>query len=99
MQKRIINLFLYNKSLRFNEIEKQTKERSNKLAYSLANLVKKEILTKNKGEYSLSDNFEGMIPHITEKNSVLAIILVALTKKDKVFLIKRSKRPFNNDKW
>ncbi|MEK6846819.1 MAG: NUDIX domain-containing protein [Nanoarchaeota archaeon] len=99
MKEKIINLFLYDKKLKFNEIEKKIPERSNKIAYHLKKLVKEGFIKKEKERYSLSDKQELTIPHISDKNSVLAIILIAISNKEKIFLIKRSKRPFNNNKW
>ena len=40
MQNKVLETFLYNKKLKFNQIEKLTKLRSNKLAYYLKNLIK-----------------------------------------------------------
>ncbi len=96
MEKKIISTFLYNNKLKFNEIEKQTKIRSNKLTYHLNKLVKKGILLKEKDFYKLSETAESLIPYISEKNSILPIILIALEKNRKIFLIKRNKRPFKD---
>lgn len=96
MEQKIFSAFLYNKELKFNEIEKLTKERSNKIAYHLDKLLKKGILTKNNDRYKLSQTAEEMIPYISEKKSVLPVILISITKNKKIFLIKRKKRPFKN---
>ncbi len=94
MQEKILNLFLYNHKLKFNEIEKQLKIRSNKLAYHIKNLEKKGIITKNKDYYKLSETAEELIPYLTQKKSILPVILIGMGNKNKMFLYKREKRPF-----
>ncbi len=96
MEKEIIKLFLTEKKLKFNEIEKSLKIRSNKLDYHLKKLIKKEILEKNNNDYSLTASSEYLIPYISEKNSVLPVILILIGNKNKVFLCKREKRPYKN---
>lgn len=97
MENKILNLFLYNHKLKFNEIEKEIKIRSNQLAYHLKNLVEKEIVKKEAKGYKLADNFEHLIPYLSEKNSVLPVILIAIKDKKNIFLIKRHKRPFKGE--
>lgn len=99
MEKAILNQFLYNNKLKFSEIENNVLCRSNKLSYHLTNMVKKGKLVKENNTYKLSDNLTKTIPYITDKNSVISVILIALEKDGKVFLIKRNKRPFKNNKW
>ncbi len=94
MENKILSLFSYNHKMKFNEIEKEIKIRSNQLAYHLKNLIKKEIITKEAEEYKLADNFEHLIPYLSDKNSVLPIILIAIKNKKNIFLIERDKRPF-----
>ena len=96
MENKILNLFLYNHKLKFNEIEKEIKTRSNHLAYHLKNLIKKEIVEKGEKEYKLADNFEHLIPYITNKSSILPIIIIAIKNKKNIFLIERNKRPFKD---
>lgn len=97
MENSILNQFLFKHKLKFSEIEKALKIRSNKLAYHIKNLVKKKILEKHGETYSLSETAETLIPYLYEKKSPLPVILVAITKtRDKIFLHKRSKRPFKN---
>jgi ADP-ribose pyrophosphatase YjhB (NUDIX family) len=93
-ENKILTLFAFNHKLAFNEIEKQIKERSNKIAYHLKNLVKKGVLIKKEKYYSLSDNSEYLIPYLSEKSAVLPVILIKLGAKNKYFLYKRSKRPY-----
>jgi ADP-ribose pyrophosphatase YjhB (NUDIX family) len=94
MEKQLLNLFLFNRRLKFNEIEKNLKIRSNKLAYHLKNLIKQGILFKDGDFYSLSDASEYLIPYISEKNSVLPVVLVGIGNDKKAFLYKREKRPY-----
>ena len=96
MEDKIIKTFLYNHKLKFNEIEKNISVRSNKLAYHVKNLVKKGILIKEGDSYKLSDVSESLIPYISEKKSMLPVILIHLGDKEKVFLYKREKRPFKD---
>ena len=96
MEEKILQVFLYNHKLKFNEIEKQLNIRSNKLAYHIKNLEKKGIITKDKDFYRLSDTAEELIPYLTEKKSVLPVILIVIGNKNRFFLYKREKRPFKN---
>src|SRR3989344_2410791 len=99
MENSILKSFLYDKHLKFSEIEKKLSSRSNKISYHLTNMVKEGKLIKENELYSLSENNQKLIPYLTDKNSVLAILLIAIEKDNKFFLIKRNKRPFKNDKW
>jgi ADP-ribose pyrophosphatase YjhB (NUDIX family) len=94
MENKILDLFLYNNKLKFNEIEKLLKTRSNKLAYHIKQLIKKEILIKKQEYYSLSKTSEYLIPYLSKKKAVLPVILVYIGNKNKAFLYKREKRPF-----
>lgn len=98
MEQKILKVFLYNHKLKFSEIEKELKIRSNKLAYHIKNLEKKGIIIKDKDFYRLSDTAEELIPYLTQKKSVLPVILIATgnKNKNKLFLYKREKRPFKN---
>jgi ADP-ribose pyrophosphatase YjhB (NUDIX family) len=95
-EEKILNLFVYNDKLRFSEIEKQVKIRSNKLSYYLKKLIKENVLKKDGEFYFLNRESEYLIPYIDSKISVLPVILIAITKGDKVFLYKRGKRPYKN---
>ncbi len=99
MEEKILSAFLYNHKLKFNEIEKFVKIRSNKLAYYLKKFEKKGILEKDKDFYKLSETTECLIPYLTKKQSVLPVILVMIkdincTKN--IFLIERKKRPYKD---
>ncbi len=96
MEQKILSTFLYNHKLKFNEIEKLLKARSNKLSYHLKKLGDKGTLDKEGDFYKLSETAESVIPHLTEKQSILPVILVAIKKGNKFFLYKRNKRPYKN---
>ena len=94
MKKEILQLFLYNDKLKFNEIEKSLKSRSNKVAYHLKNLIKKKILINDNGFYKLNE--ETLIPYLSIKKHVLPVVLIHIGNKDMCFLHKRNKRPFKD---
>lgn len=94
MENKILELFLYNNKLKFSEIEKSLKTRSNKLSYHLKNLVKKNILTKNQDCYELSETAEHLIPYLSEKRAVLPVVLVHIGNEKEAFLFVRDKKPF-----
>jgi len=94
MEEKILSAFLYNKKLKFSEIEKSVKTRSNKLAYHIKKLENQGILIKEKEFYSLSEFAQKIIPYLSSKQSALPVILIAIKEKEKAFLIKRKKRPF-----
>lgn len=96
MEKTILSTFLYNNRLKFSEIEKDTKIKSNKLSYYLKKLIKQKILINDKDAYKLSEASEYLIPYISDKKAVLPIILIVIEKNKKIFLIKRQKRPFKD---
>jgi ADP-ribose pyrophosphatase YjhB (NUDIX family) len=94
MEKEILSLFLTNKRLKFNEIEKLLKIRSNKLDYHIKKLISKKIIEKNNNFYKLTDTSEYLIPYISEKNSLLPVVLILIGNKKKAFLYNRTKRPY-----
>ncbi|MFA5992565.1 MAG: hypothetical protein WC796_02585 [Candidatus Pacearchaeota archaeon] len=93
---KILELYLYNHKLKFNEIEKKLKIRSNKLAYHIQNLIKKGILIKEKEIYSLSEKSEKIIPYLSEKQTTLCSILINIGNNKETFLYKRNKRPYKD---
>ena len=93
---KVIGVFLYNKKLKFNEIEKLTKIRSNKLTYYLKELTKKRILEKDKEYYKLTEASESLIPYVSNKKSPLPIVLIHIGNNKQAHLIKREKRPFKD---
>src|SRR3989339_248101 len=54
------------------------------------------ILIKEKEFYYLSEFAQKIIPYLSSKQSALPVILIAIKEKEKIFLIKRKKRPFLN---
>ncbi len=94
MENKILHVFLYNDKLKFNEIEKLTKLRSNVLAYYLKNFEKEKIIIKDGDTYSLSGEFEYIIPYIGAREAALPAILIAIGKRNKFFLPVRKKRPY-----
>lgn len=96
MEQRILRLFLYKDKLKFNEIEKDLKIRSNKLVYHLKKLIQKGIIEKAGEDYLLSEVSENLIPYLSEKKSSLVTVLIHLGEKEKCFLYKRNKRPYKD---
>lgn len=98
----IFKLFLDKNKLKFNEIEKAIKIRSNMISYHLERMQEEEIIEKIKNYYKLTKTSERYIPIfsniIGEQLSPLPVLLVALMNKDKILLIKRNKRPYK-DYW
>jgi len=94
VERKILDLFLYSHKLRFRDIEDSLKLRSNKIAYHVKNLLLRKILVNDVGYYSLSDSSEHLIPYLSDKSSVLPVILIHIGDKNKVFLYDRNKRPY-----
>jgi ADP-ribose pyrophosphatase YjhB (NUDIX family) len=90
----ILPLFQYEEKLKFSDIEKALKVRSNKLSYHLKNLTKKGVLRKDNKYYSLSENSQRIIPFLSEKDSALPALLIHMGNEKECFLINRKKRPF-----
>jgi len=80
--------------MKFNEIEKLIKIRSNKLDYHLKKLIQKGVINKENGYYQLNESSEYLIPYISEKKAVLPVILVKIGKGNMFWLYKRDKRPY-----
>jgi len=96
MQDQILELFIYNNKLKFSEIERAIKSRSNKLAYHIKKLIDQGIIEKTNEHYQLTKTSENIIPYITKKQSILPVVLTAITKNNNIFLHKRKKRPFQD---
>ena len=92
----IFRQFIYSDRLKFNEIEKLTKIRSNELAYFLNKLVEESILIKQGSYYRLSKAAEKLIPLFGKDISPLPVVLVVCIKENKILLWKRNKRPYKN---
>ncbi len=98
----IFRLFLNKHKLKFNEIEKSLKIRSNMVAYHLEQMRKENLIEKNKEYYLLTKDAEKYIPIFSQLRgqelSPLPVILVAVMHNDKILLMKRNKRPYK-DYW
>ena len=82
--------------MKFAEIEKNLNVRSNKLAYYLKEMLSKNVLVKENDFYMLSNASEYLIPYLSEKKSVLPVILIRMGNIKECFLYERNKRPFSN---
>lgn len=96
MKNKILELFLFNDSLKFSEIEKALNIRSNKLAYNLNKLVKNKIIIKEKEKYLLNRETEQLIPYLSNKNATLPAVLICIGNSKECFLHRRKKRPFKD---
>jgi len=96
----IFKLFLEHEKLKFNEIEKALKIRSNMVCYHIEKMQKERLLEKKGMHYYLTkeaEEFLPIIPHIIgEEMSPLPVVLVAIVKGNQILLIKRKKRPYKN---
>src|SRR4030043_1290290 len=93
-EEKILELFLFHNKLKFNEIEKLTKMRSNKLDYHLKKLIQRGVINKEKGYYQLNESSECIIPYLSDKKAVLPVILIKIGIGKNFFLYKRKKRPY-----
>ena len=94
MKRKILECFLYSHRLKFSEIERGLNVRSNKLSYHLRKLVAKGVLVRVGDFYELSESSEYIVPYISDKKHVLAVLLVHVGNSKKAFLIEREKRPY-----
>ena len=94
MEQKILRLFIFNENLKFNEIEKLTSIRSNKIAYHIKQLIKKQVLVKQGEFYKLSETAEYLIPYLSDKKSPLVVLLIRIGDRRNCLLFKRDKRPF-----
>lgn len=94
IEDKIMEQFLFKSKLRFNEIEKGVKIRSNKLNYHLKNLILKGIIVKENDYYSLSKSSEYLIPYLSNKKHVLSVLLIHIGDSSRAFLVQRKKRPY-----
>lgn len=99
-REQIFRLFSVNAKLKFSEIEKALKIRSNMVSYHLEKMQQEGLLEK-KGEYycltKKAERYLPIIPHVIgQELSPLPVILAAVMHKDRILMIKRSKRPYQN---
>src|SRR5512142_3346594 len=97
-REQVFALFVDMYKLKFSDIEKKLKTRSNKLAYHLEQLQKQGLLQKQGAFYSLTREGERHLPNVEKQRTPLPVILVAPVKQGKVLLVQRSKRPYK-DYW
>jgi len=97
-REKIFELFIKKHKLRFSEIEKEIKIRSNHLNYHLKKMIEEDLLEKKDGNYKLTTEAEKIMPffaHLTGKEQgPLTIIAAAIMKDGKICLLKREKRPY-----
>lgn len=97
-REKIFKLFLDNVKMKFSEIEKRIKIRSNMVSYHLERMQKEGIIEKKGDYYFLAKNAEKYIPMFSNmvghELSPLPIVLVAAVRKGKILLIKRNRRPY-----
>ena len=97
IKQQIFELFFSQSKLKFNEIEKQTKVRSNLLTFYLKNLIKDKILQKSGEYYTLTLAAEKMFlfyRQMSEGDGKLPVMLVAIRRKDEILLLQRDQRPY-----
>jgi ADP-ribose pyrophosphatase YjhB (NUDIX family) len=99
-REQILKLFSDSYKLRFSEIEREVRIRSNMVAYHLEQMQEQGLLQKSGTTYALTRRGEGYLPvisHIgTQELSPLPVILIAPVKHGKVLLIQRKKRPYKD---
>ena len=99
-REQIFRLFTEHAKLKFNEIEKALKIRSNMVSYHLEKMQQEDLLRKEGDYYSLTKKAERylpILPHIIgQELSPLPIVLAAVTNDDRILLMKRNNRPYQN---
>jgi ADP-ribose pyrophosphatase YjhB (NUDIX family) len=99
-REKIFELFLNIDRLKFSDIEKAIKIRSNMVSYHITQMQKQGLITKIGEYYKLTENGERYIPifsHVVGRDlGPLPVVLVAVMNKDKILLIKRNNRPYKN---
>ncbi len=103
-REKIFQLFLDSIKLKFSEIEKKIKIRSNMVSYHLERMQKEGIVEKKGDYYYLTKDSEKYLPFFSnlvgQELSPLPIILVAAMRKEKnqekILMIKRNRRPYKD---
>ena len=99
-REQIFQMFSEHRSLKFGQIEKVLQIRSNMVAYHIEQMVNEGVLNKDNDGYSLTREGEKYLPIANHLNgaemSPLPVVIVALLNKDKILMIKRNKRPYQN---
>lgn len=99
VRSKIFQQFVYAQILRFSELQSRTKIESNLLAYYLQGMVKKGLLEKSLNGYKLTLNAEKYLPFFVpnqESITPLVVVLIACVEKDRILLLQRNKRPYQN---
>jgi len=94
MKEQILQLFTHNNQLKFSDIEKRLDVRSNKLAYYLKLLIATGVIKKEHGIYVLAEDYEHLIPYISQKQSALPVILIHMGDEKHALLYQRRKKPY-----
>jgi len=96
----IFKLFLKDTKMKFNEIEKCLKIRSNMVSYHLTSMIKEGLLIKKGEYYYLTSHAEKYIPIFSDIFGMdigpVPVVLIAVVNKNKILLIKRNKRPYKS---
>ncbi|RJQ17196.1 NUDIX domain-containing protein [Candidatus Woesearchaeota archaeon] len=99
-REKIFELFIEKEKLKFSDIEKALRIRSNMVSYHLQQMQKENLIEKKGLHYLLTKQAERYLPllsHITGKQlSPLPVVLVAIANKNKILLLKRNKRPYQH---
>ena len=95
-REKIFELFLNNDKLKFSDIEKAIKIRSNMVSYHIEQMQKEDLIQKKGEYYQLTEGAERYIPifsHVTGKDmSPLPVILVAAMDEKKGKTTRKSDR-------
>ncbi len=87
-RKKIFELFLENHRLKFNEIEKSVKIRSNALAYHLEQMRKEGFIDRDGEDYLLTKKGEELVPffyHLTgQEVGLLTVLLLGIVNDNKI---------------
>lgn len=99
-QESIFSLFTKSRELLFSDIQKATGIRSNLLSYHLQALMKDGMLKKEGEYYKVDEAAESLLPKLNQlsgnEKGPLAIVTAAIVNGDKICLLKRAKRPYQN---
>jgi len=97
-RQKILEAFSKSLSLKFNEIEKLSSIRSKELSTHLKKLIDDGFIIKKVDDYILTRKGETTverIDHFTgEEFGHMVVVVIAVTRDDRILLLKRGKRPF-----
>jgi ADP-ribose pyrophosphatase YjhB (NUDIX family) len=97
IRKQILGKFMYNKSMKYNEIRESVK--SSKFNYHLKSLVEEGIVEQHKDKYNLTPKGVQLISaldgqKIEENRRPLVCVFVMAQKNGKILVNERKKQPF-----